>query len=182
MAHCWSPPSAASRSSVATMPVRMSSPANSPASLPTFSGVDTYSPVSSSCGLVSMPASANRPTFPVATWATRMVIRLLHRVGPRRYTHLKQQCCSNAIGPAFNTQGRPRRTLGPMLKSARHLLGRRWIAGVEPYPQQGLRVRCGHVEFVEPSSADAHVGGQRSGREVDRGAALAGAGDDVDTV
>src|SRR6185437_14480626 len=68
----------ASRLSTAAMPVDTSSPASSPASLPTFSGVETHSPVSSNCGLVISSISASRPTFPVATCATRIAIDVLH--------------------------------------------------------------------------------------------------------
>jgi hypothetical protein len=57
--------SSASRSFVAVTPVVMSSPASSPASLPTFSPADTHTPVSSHSGSVSRPASASLPTLPV---------------------------------------------------------------------------------------------------------------------
>src|SRR6201994_318318 len=89
----------ASRSLTAAMPVATSTPASAPASLPTFSGVETHNPVNSNWGLVTSSVNARRPTFPVPTWATRIAMTVLpsldasaqifldaspgHEIGPR---------------------------------------------------------------------------------------------------
>src|SRR3984893_11776321 len=73
--------STASRSATAVTPVDTSTPASVPASLPTFSGDDTHSPVSSNAGLLTSSVSARRPTLPVPTCATRMTIGVLLNVG-----------------------------------------------------------------------------------------------------
>src|SRR5246127_4037435 len=68
----------ASRSPTAATPVTVPgsrpTPHSSPASLPTFSGVDTHTPVSSNWGLVISSASASPPTLPVPTCATRIAM------------------------------------------------------------------------------------------------------------
>ena len=69
--------STASRSLTAAMPVDTSTPASAPASLPTFSGDETHTPVSSNRESETSWVNANRPTFPVPTWATRIAIDVL---------------------------------------------------------------------------------------------------------
>src|SRR5262245_64588358 len=73
----WSTQSASSAtsaatSSVATTPPR-DAPTNSPASFPTFSGLYTRSPTTSSSGCSRAIASDRSPMLPVAHWMTRYV-------------------------------------------------------------------------------------------------------------
>jgi hypothetical protein len=79
----------ASRSPTAAMPVTVPAsrptPHSSPASLPTFSGVDTHTPVSSNCGLVISSAKASPPTFPVPTCATRIAMTVSVREGSKLF-------------------------------------------------------------------------------------------------
>src|SRR6516162_3087508 len=59
-----------------TVPASRPTPHSCPASLPTFSGVDTHTPVSSNCELVISSAKASPPTLQVPTCATRMAMRV----------------------------------------------------------------------------------------------------------
>src|SRR3954447_9752059 len=66
----------ASASVVAATPRSRSRPASLPASWPSFSGLDTHTPVSSSSGRASMPAIACRPTLPVLHCTTFSVMAI----------------------------------------------------------------------------------------------------------
>ncbi|SLD02861.1 Uncharacterised protein [Mycobacteroides abscessus subsp. massiliense] len=59
---------------VAVMPVRMSSPANAPASFPALLLPETHTPTSSMLGSVITPARACCPTLPVPQTATRVFV------------------------------------------------------------------------------------------------------------
>ncbi|MFD2499741.1 hypothetical protein ACFSTI_14070 [Rhizorhabdus histidinilytica] len=67
----------ASPSSVAMMPVGVSRPQISAASLPTLAGSLTTSPTSSSSGWLMIERSAFFPTLPVAHWPTRIAMTVL---------------------------------------------------------------------------------------------------------
>ena len=54
------------------MPVTVSTPASSPASLPTFSGVDVETATSSNRSSAMSWRSVSLPALPVLTWATRI--------------------------------------------------------------------------------------------------------------
>src|SRR6201996_9244913 len=90
--------STASRSLTAVMPVDTSTPASAPASLPTFFGDETHTPVSSNCGLVMSSVSARRPTFPVPTWATRIAMGLLRPKNVSARTVLDASPTGSALG------------------------------------------------------------------------------------
>ena len=93
--------SRASRSLVAAMPVEASSPASSPASLPTLASEDTQTPVSSNRGSLIRWLSAIRPTLPVPICATRIAIAVSSR--PRL-----DSCPTYRMRPAANKAGHGR--------------------------------------------------------------------------
>src|SRR5882757_9307395 len=63
------------------MPVGVSSPASSAASLPALASDDTHTPVSSNAGLVISSVNAWPPTLPVPTCATRMGMPCSSQIG-----------------------------------------------------------------------------------------------------
>ena len=89
--------SSASTSSVAVTPSG-SMPHSSPTSTPTLSALCTQHPTSSSSGWATMPATAARPTPPVAHWITLMAIVVPLRA-PRCRVHRR---------PERTTAGTPR--------------------------------------------------------------------------
>src|SRR6476661_6465484 len=83
------------------MPVDASSPASSPASLPTLASEDTQTPVSSKRGSLIRWLSAIRPALPVPICATRIAIACSSR--PRL-----DSCPTYRIQPGANKAGHGR--------------------------------------------------------------------------
>src|SRR3954463_16735838 len=83
------------------MPVDVSSPASSPASLPTLMSEDTQTPVSSKRGSLIRWFSAIRPALPVPMCATRIAIAVSSRP-------LLDSCPTYRMRPATNKAGHRR--------------------------------------------------------------------------
>ena len=105
--------SSASTSSVAVTPIGPM-PHSSPTSTPTLSALWTQHPTSSSSGWATMPATAARPTPPVAHWITLMAIVVPLRApgaactgGPsvRRAGRRVRNTCSLLRGRATTMRG-----------------------------------------------------------------------------
>lgn len=146
--------STASRSDIAVTPVTTSSssatPHSTPASLPTFSGDETHSPVDSNCGLViDQFGRAGRPTFPVPMWTTRIAMS-----GLRPEVN---------VGKRFQGSGR---RAGPLRRRGGHRGRSRALLSPSMYPNvyPWVLERPAPERLLRPAEYDAVVGAERGCR------------------
>ena len=167
----------ASLSSVAATPSSRPRPASSPASLPTFSGLDTQTPTSSRSGRASMPAIACRPTVPVDQATTLLMSAPIrtpspaagHEVGQAEVevrhlqaaVDLEHLAGHEPTGGAGQVEHRRRDVLDltdPRQRRLRgHLVHGRLVAGDE---LQGTGHHTAHGDGVDPDRRAEVLGGQ----------------------